>query len=206
MINTKLSPEDHQTTNHQGEVYTLSRASRSSYSSSYSSSSSSHHTRSEKDDTFKWKGIYLTFLPSATVVAERLFSQVSVCPRGVYTPGVDTPPQPHPADGHCSGRYASYWNAFLSDLLLPRLPTKLWESNIFSRVCVFTRGPRVTTTCDANNNRSHGTAPPGHVKTCSLEGFLGVPPMCPISYFLLANLALAGVALNDVLRYCRICD
>ena len=25
------------------------------------------------------------------------------------TPQVDTPP----ADGHCSGRYSSYWNAFL---------------------------------------------------------------------------------------------
>ena len=43
-----------------------------------------------------------------------MFSQVSVCPRGeeVYTP----PPagrHPPPADGYCSGWYASYWNAFM---------------------------------------------------------------------------------------------
>ena len=29
---------------------------------------------------------------------------------GRHTPRADTPP---PADGYCSGRYASYWNAFL---------------------------------------------------------------------------------------------
>ena len=49
----------------------------------------------------------------------------SVCqefyPRGVYPPGqthpwADTPPPK--ADGYCSGRYASYWNAFLFVLCL----------------------------------------------------------------------------------------
>ena len=46
--------------------YTLSAASRSSHSSSYSSSSSSNHTCPEKDDTFKWKGIF--FLPFSYIV------------------------------------------------------------------------------------------------------------------------------------------
>ena len=32
-------------------------------------------------------------------------------PREGTPPWVVTPPRPH--DGHCSGRYASYWNAFL---------------------------------------------------------------------------------------------
>ena len=40
-----------------------------------------------------------------------MFSQVFVCPQeGGVHPRADTPP---PADGHCSGRYASCWNAFL---------------------------------------------------------------------------------------------
>ena len=64
--------------------YTLSRASRSSYSSSYSSSSSSHHTHSEKDDTFKWKGISFDILLSIITACQRrcgkvMFSVVSVC-------------------------------------------------------------------------------------------------------------------------------
>ena len=62
-----------------------------------------------------------------------MFSQVSACPRGGVhpprqtphppgrhpseqtPPGADTPRQtlPPPSDGHCRGRYASYWNAFL---------------------------------------------------------------------------------------------
>ena len=35
--------------------------------------------------------------------------------KGVYTPQTDTPwaRHPPPRDGHCIGRYASYWNAFL---------------------------------------------------------------------------------------------
>ena len=83
------------------------------------------------------------FLPSATEVAERLCFHkcLSFCPRGlggvhppprqtrpplwVDTPRPGRPPQPgrHPlarqtlpppwADCHCSGRYASYWNALL---------------------------------------------------------------------------------------------
>ena len=32
---------------------------------------------------------------------------------GVYTPGHTLPLADTPPDGHCSGRYASYWNAFL---------------------------------------------------------------------------------------------
>ena len=67
-----------------------------------------------------------------------MFSQVSVCPqRGVYTPllgryptGQTAPPDRNPpmgrhplpqADGHCSGRYAFYWNAFLFSTLFPSL-------------------------------------------------------------------------------------
>ena len=48
-----------------------------------------------------------------------MFSQVSVCPRGEgCTPSCQadiTPPRQTrpPPDGYCSGRYASYWNAFL---------------------------------------------------------------------------------------------
>ena len=62
------------------------------------------------------------FLPSATVVAERLcFHRCLSVHRGggVHTPlgrhplGRHTPPGRHPPGGHCSGRYASYWNAFL---------------------------------------------------------------------------------------------
>ena len=49
-----------------------------------------------------------------------MFSHVSVClQRGeVYTPcQVDTPCQIPSRDGYCSGRYASYWNAFLFKIL-----------------------------------------------------------------------------------------
>ena len=45
-----------------------------------------------------------------------MFLQVSVCPQGGgVRPSRQTPPRQTPpnADGHCSGRYASYWNAFL---------------------------------------------------------------------------------------------
>ena len=39
-------------------------------------------------------------------------------PAGSYTPQTGTPPEAHPPpDGHCSGRYASYWNAFLLNLI-----------------------------------------------------------------------------------------
>ena len=75
-----------------------------------------------------------TYLPSSTVVAERsCFLQVTLCPqptpnppRQTFPPWAD-PPGRHPPparadipeagtpsrDGHCSGRYASHWNAFL---------------------------------------------------------------------------------------------
>ena len=53
-----------------------------------------------------------------------MFSQVSVCPEGRGVPGR--------RDGHCSGRYASYWNAFL---LLPPA-NEVWGKVIFSVACV----------------------------------------------------------------------
>ena len=70
----------------------------------------------------------LTFhqlLPFTTVV---MFFQVFVCPwREVYTrkadtprqasPWADPPPPPPPRDGHCSGCYAFYRNAFLLGFL-----------------------------------------------------------------------------------------
>ena len=40
-----------------------------------------------------------------------MFSQVSVCPRALYILLAGRPSPP--ADGYCSGQYASYWNAFL---------------------------------------------------------------------------------------------
>ena len=65
-----------------------------------------------------------------------MFLQVSVCPRvgGCTPPGPPgqtspwAPPRqtPHPyRDGHCSGRYASYWNAFL--FLLYQISSKLFK-------------------------------------------------------------------------------
>ena len=61
-----------------------------------------------------------------------MFSQVSVCPQGGVQPPslwTDTPPPP-PSDGRCSGRYASYWSAFL-----------------FSK-CLFHMQIKIQTTCD----------------------------------------------------------
>ena len=72
----------------------------------------------------------ISFLPSATVVAERLccYRYMSVHSGEVYNPPGRHPPgqtptplaetpllwsDPPPRDGHCSGRYASYWNALL---------------------------------------------------------------------------------------------
>ena len=37
-------------------------------------------------------------------------------PGGVHPRSPDRHPLPPPRDGHCSGRYASYWNAFLSEI------------------------------------------------------------------------------------------
>ena len=73
-------------------------------------------------------------------VAKVMFLQASVCPQGGGgwclpqcmlgchpLPGADTPtPEETPpprADGHCCGRYASYWNAFL--LWICFLPVKV---------------------------------------------------------------------------------
>ena len=59
-------------------------------------------------------------------------------PLGRYTPQAGTHPASTPLgsahttpDGHCSGQYASYWNAFL--LLLPT--TKLGQGYIFTGIC-----------------------------------------------------------------------
>ena len=37
-------------------------------------------------------------------------------------PPLDTPSSGHPLDGHCSGRHASYWNAFLFIAFLRHKP------------------------------------------------------------------------------------
>ena len=63
-----------------------------------------------------------------------MFSQACVknsVQGGVYTTGQTLPRQTPPLrDSHCSGRYASYWNAFL----LP-LATKLGQGYVFTGVC-----------------------------------------------------------------------
>ena len=73
--------------------------------------------------------MYVIFLPSATVVAKVMFLHLSVIlftgwgvclwvQERVHPPGWHPPkrqnPSPRPRDGHCSGRYASYWNALFS--------------------------------------------------------------------------------------------
>ena len=65
-------------------------------------------------------GTIVKFLPPANEVwAKVLFSQTSVCPpwRGVlwchFLLWTATPGQHHPPPESTSGRYASYWNAFL---------------------------------------------------------------------------------------------
>ena len=51
---------------------------------------------------------------------------------------VDTP---LPADSYYCERYASYWNAFLSETWANyRLPIKLREGNVFSRFCLSIQG------------------------------------------------------------------
>ena len=53
-----------------------------------------------------------------------MFLQVSVCPQGrgnCTSPGRHPPWAETPRDGHCSGRYASYWNTFLFILFLCHL-------------------------------------------------------------------------------------
>ena len=46
---------------------------------------------------------------------------------GRHTPRADTPP---PADGNCSGRYASYWNAFLFGLQSMRIWLHLYYNTL----------------------------------------------------------------------------
>ena len=84
---------------------------------------------------FKLFYVRKLLLSSATVVAERLdlcfHKRLEFCPRGGvhhHAPGTHPRPGRHPpgqadtpwpgrpsprADCHCSGRYVSYWNAFL---------------------------------------------------------------------------------------------
>ena len=78
--------------------------------------------------------VELYFLPSKTKLWKGyVFTSMcpEFCPRGVYTsahtptlgrhpPRQTHPPgqTPSPSDGHWSGRYASYWNAFLFNILL----------------------------------------------------------------------------------------
>ena len=49
---------------------------------------------------------------------------------GIHIPPGQTPPpgrhHPPPADGHCCGRYASYWNAFLYKTVIGPLSFKIW--------------------------------------------------------------------------------
>ena len=59
-----------------------------------------------------------------------MFSQAFVCPYGVVylwiRGGVYTPSR-HPQDGLCSGRYVSYWNAFLFDKIFTKNCMKMKE-------------------------------------------------------------------------------
>ena len=86
--------------------------------------------------------LYLCF---DCVSSGRFTVQISSCSRDSQTP----PPRP-PADGYCSGQYASYWNAFLFTVvattnllffsLLKSFVTKrlqiLWAKNVPCVVCM----------------------------------------------------------------------
>ena len=48
-----------------------------------------------------------------------------VHPPGRYIPLGSFSPHPHPHDSHCSGRYASYWNAFLFVILIERVMLRI---------------------------------------------------------------------------------
>ena len=92
--------------------------------------------------------MYVIFLPSATVVAKVMFftpvcdsvHRVGCLPLG---PGACTPPgwhppqrqnpSPRPRDGHCSGPYASYWNALF---WLYASYWNAWFSLIISFICI----------------------------------------------------------------------
>ena len=57
-------------------------------------------------------------LPSATIVVERYcfhkhVSRILSTGGDIHSPLGRPPPGRHPPDGHCGGRYASHWNAFL---------------------------------------------------------------------------------------------
>ena len=93
------------------------------------------------------------------------------CPRGVSSPGTpwdQTPPpraypppdQTPPRDGHCCGRCASYWNAFLFEeccyqdfLLLPA--NEVWGNVMFSQTCVSHSVHQV-----GEGKTTHGQRPP----------------------------------------------
>ena len=87
--------------------------------------------------TDKVKGPHNIYRPQQHLWKGNIFTSMSFCPRGVSThcmqgyttghnPSGQTPPPsqtppwadtPSP-DGHCSGRYASYWNAFLFEICI----------------------------------------------------------------------------------------
>ena len=49
---------------------------------------------------------------------------------GIHTPQQTPPPgRPPAADGHCSGRYASYWNAFLFGQIIYNVGSFAWFRN-----------------------------------------------------------------------------
>ena len=79
--------------------------------------------------------------------AKVIFSQTSVCPRGVSAsvhagiypesthPPDQTPPPPREADlsiRSTSGRYASYWNAFLFTFIVLSSQNVIWDLYIYS--------------------------------------------------------------------------
>ena len=70
-----------------------------------------------------WSYLFMQIIFTVhNVVAERLCFHRRVCHSvhgagGVY-PSMHWGRHPPPPDGHCSGRYASYWNAFLFKTLL----------------------------------------------------------------------------------------
>ena len=62
-------------------------------------------------------------------------------PPGRHSPQVDTRPgrHPPPRDGYCSGRYVSYWNAFLliSASISGRLDSVDWVTGLSAAVNIF---------------------------------------------------------------------
>ena len=70
----------------------------------------------------------------ATVVAERLcfHKRLSFCPQGE---GYILLTRHSPRDGHCSGRYASYWNAFLLNFSF------FFKHNLYFPYLIYDRPP-----------------------------------------------------------------